>query len=235
MSQIIDFNDYCLWCEAQLTIDKCSTYRQYCSRDCREAHYRCFDKQARLEAKKDRPPCPICGTEITPERFKQTIFCSPECWNADYSAIERAARLEAKINRPPCRTCGKAIPPEAFGQKVYCSDLCRFRARKPRHHGNCERCGAGFSSHNPVNRFCSRRCHIQSNIRKYPPKPCAWCGLLIPVLRRSTRKYCCKTCASRGREARLTPARFDRIFEGRKPKRPYRQRLTPARFDRVWG
>jgi hypothetical protein len=57
-----------------------------------------------------------------------------------------------------------------------------------------------------------------------------------------TARFCSLSCAAKAGHSsgrlrhfprKLTAKRLDQVFDGMRPRRPYRQRLTPARLDAI--
>ena len=101
------WNDTCRVCGIDLPIDAPS-HQKYCSVECRRTAqeeadlkrrpaYNARRRQARLDAKRDRPPCPECGAPIPPEASTLRKYCSTACEarfnNRAKAARERAVRL----------------------------------------------------------------------------------------------------------------------------------------------
>src|SRR3546814_17666182 len=73
-------DDACPWCGAEIARDtKRSMLRIYCSRQCSMAHYHQMEKDARLEAKKHRPPCKRCGKPVPVEMASRAVSFSHVC------------------------------------------------------------------------------------------------------------------------------------------------------------
>jgi predicted nucleic acid-binding Zn ribbon protein len=84
-----DWHDRCGHCGAGLPFSAPS-YQKYCSVACRLAAWEemlgatrearnAARRQARLEAKRDRPACLECGAPIPAEATLLRKFCSPRC------------------------------------------------------------------------------------------------------------------------------------------------------------
>src|SRR3546814_1127031 len=83
--------------------------RIYCSRQCSMAHYHQMEKDARLEAKKHRPPCKRCGKPVPVEMDSRAVYCSHACQNK--GGIDKT-----------CAGCGRAFKGHKRGK--FCSQAC---------------------------------------------------------------------------------------------------------------
>lgn len=72
-----------------------------CSRFCGTRYQnRLRSERARLaRSQRPRPPCPVCGAAIAPERRRNTIYCSPACKMIALGARYRAQNPDAQLVR----------------------------------------------------------------------------------------------------------------------------------------
>lgn len=85
------WNVKCPICGLDLPLNA-PAHQKYCSIECRltaeeEARLKRYPahnarrRQARIDEKRDRPPCPECGTPIPPEAPASRKFCTSICMN----------------------------------------------------------------------------------------------------------------------------------------------------------
>src|SRR3546814_20103131 len=88
------------------------------------AHYHQMEKDARLEAKKHRPPCKSCGKPVPVEMDSRAAYCSHACQNK--GGIDKT-----------CAGCGRAFKGHKRG--TCCSQACMGRSAGGRVGRECER------------------------------------------------------------------------------------------------
>src|SRR3546814_15101343 len=103
--------------------------RIYCSRQCSMAHYHQMEKDARLEAKKHRPPCKRCGKPVPVEMDSRAVYCSHACQNK--GGIDKT-----------CAGCGRAFKGHKRGK--FCSQACMGLAFR-RQDRTCQHCGTAYT------------------------------------------------------------------------------------------
>lgn len=130
----MDMRDYCEQCGVELPLDGHSSRRKFCSRKCYNLNYRGLERAAKLEARRNRPPCKGCGAKMEPTARDTTIFCTVKCqekWRGKERVRKRnEARIEARRDRPPCRCCGGVIGPTLRTGTFLCSVPCRKKWRQ---------------------------------------------------------------------------------------------------------
>ncbi|MEI9425546.1 hypothetical protein O7A70_30850 [Mesorhizobium sp. Cs1299R1N1] len=151
----LDFLDYCPACGG--TIDRAKPHaakRVYCCIECSRAEYHQMEKIARLEAKKDRPPCRRCGAPVPVGKLSRAVYCSKACQSAEFFEGRKNARLEAKAQRSPCRHCGAPVAAWKYGGALFCSEACRSAGAVAKW---CDFCGEAFKGI-ARRKYCSLTC-----------------------------------------------------------------------------
>lgn len=133
---MIDLKDYCGECGVEMPLDRYSLRRKFCSKKCYMLDYRRLEREAQIEARRDRPPCRACGGKMDPATRDTTLYCSLSCQH-DWLGKRKAkriheARIEARRDRPPCRCCGGPIPLTMRKGTVFCKRSCGTKVRKAR-------------------------------------------------------------------------------------------------------
>lgn len=93
----IDFTDYCERCGKPI-VGRRSDAR-YCSYACAKGSLHDLDKEARLDAKRNRSPCRQCGGAIPVAMDVRAVFCSRKCrnnWHNSRRTTEDRARYNAQ-------------------------------------------------------------------------------------------------------------------------------------------
>ncbi len=73
---MIDLRDFCGHCGVEMPLDRYSLRREFCSRECYMIDYRRLEREAQIEARRDRPPCKGCGAKMNPAARDTTLFCT---------------------------------------------------------------------------------------------------------------------------------------------------------------
>lgn len=132
----------------------------YCSYECYMVDYHQLVKDARLEAKANRPPCKQCGKPIPVVKDKRAIYCSISCQ-------QKACYNRRKSHPSTCRICSKGFLGMTPGEK-YCTPSCRakaglaVRALKWKPKMICIQCGTPFKAR-PGGKHCSQQCRLASS------------------------------------------------------------------------
>lgn len=150
---MIDINTYCKGCGAVLPSGPYAEVRQWCSQACYMEWYHGLDKEARLEAKRDRPPCQQCGTAVPIHKDRRAIYCSVQCQ-------QKGGRAARRLNHARlCENCGKPYLGHNAAQR-FCCNWCRaqvdFRRHQPR---PCEWCGTMIENpRRAAAKYCCSKC-----------------------------------------------------------------------------
>lgn len=90
--------------------------------------------------------------------------------------------LPQKPPKPPrkCRICGKPVP-HSSAHRYF----------------DCEECFLKWDAERQRMRTQRRR-----GLRN-PPRPCLWCGTMMPAGTTKSKKYCCPSCKEKAKTARL--------------------------------
>ncbi len=131
----MDLRNYCKGCGAVLPDGPRAEVREWCGKECYMRAYHDLDKQARLDAKRDRPPCQVCGKPIPPEKISTARYCSLTC-----QRVRVKARYRLQFPRL-CEHCGKPFCAHHDDQRfcsVWCNAQTTFRKHQPR---PCQWCG----------------------------------------------------------------------------------------------
>lgn len=130
--QLLDLTWRCEYCNQPMPAKR-KADSIYCSKTCSNAHYNGMEREARLEAKANRPPCQHCGKAIPAAAPANRIFCSIDC-----QRFARRVRDKAKQARD-CEHCGKRYGPSIPDQK-HCGRICAAAASRlaPKPCGLCE-------------------------------------------------------------------------------------------------
>lgn len=102
-----NWRDTCQQCGADLPLDAPSN-QQYCSPECRFKAYEKYQiqnredryarrRQARLDAKMNRPPCEECGKPIPLTMNAAARFCCEICGNKNYTRRRGEKLREARL------------------------------------------------------------------------------------------------------------------------------------------
>src|SRR3546814_6659361 len=106
------------------------------------AHYHQREKDARLEAKKHRPPCKRCGKPVPVEMDSRAVYCSHACQNK--GGIDKT-----------CAGCGRAFKGHKRGK--FCSQACMGLAFR-RQDRTCQHCGTAYTPTHGRQRYCGHSC-----------------------------------------------------------------------------
>ncbi len=147
------FKTFCKGCGAELPSGPYAEVRQWCGAKCYNDHYHALEKAARLDAKRDRPPCKQCGGPVAIEKDRRAVYCSMQCQRKGGRA-EWRLRL-ARI----CEHCRKPYVPNTKDQR-FCGQWCRaqvdFRKHQPR---PCEWCGTMIANpRRAAAKYCCSTC-----------------------------------------------------------------------------
>ena len=116
MTAPLDFRDFCPRCGDEIDRTKPhAVKRVYCSLRCQIEYLDQLEKDARLEAKADRPPCERCSDPVPVHMDARARFCSHACQNA--------GGLDHR-----CANCGAAFKGSA--RRKYCSLRCAALKRE---------------------------------------------------------------------------------------------------------
>lgn len=181
-------HDYCMGCGAILAAGA-RVDREWCSPACYNTHYHQLEKAARLEAKRDRPPCAHCGGPVAPEKPACAVYCSLLC--------ARRTNYLRRMEHRHCALCGGEYL-ACHARQRYCGTACADRAKRRHQPRPCAQCGATFTPRQPAAKYCTRRCAGLARVQ--PPPPCAWCA--APLTRHRGKRFltwCSRGCASRHR------------------------------------
>ncbi|RWA76673.1 MAG: hypothetical protein EOQ28_03025 [Mesorhizobium sp.] len=149
-----DFDDFCPHCGITIDRDKVGARRVFCSLECQRSDFHQLEKDARLEAKKDRPPCRRCGEPVAIRKDRRAVYCSKACQVAEFLDGKKKARLALRANRPPCRRCGEPVDVRKYPTAMWCSTTCRSAGDVPK---VCENCGIAFKGKSRA-KYCCLSC-----------------------------------------------------------------------------
>lgn len=140
----IEWRETCVRCGGLLP-EGARISQDYCSRKCYMTEYRELEKQGRLDAKRNRPPCAWCGTKMPPERPGHAIYCSKKC-----------NRLANSVTKT-CPRCGSEFRGQS--RQVHCSIFCARQTTKRIHKPRpCAWCGKMITRPHRHTKYCSWRC-----------------------------------------------------------------------------
>lgn len=171
-------NRICEVCSTPFVAEgKGSTFKKYCSENCREESRKEKAKSRYNYEKKVRELviCEGCGKEF-PARENQK-YCSPRCWR-----YINCPKSEVTTEIKNCLNCNSVFEDNTFDKcKKYCSEKCQREYHKPVK--ICKICGKEYKTGYNNGKYCSNECWNKNKTK------CVICGKLI-----SNKKYCSKEC-----------------------------------------
>ena len=98
---MIDLHDYCEECGTVLPLDRYANVRRFCSKKCLNLNYRAMERAAKVEERRNRPPCRVCGKPIEAERQGRLSYCGQPCRSRWHGRIKLERKRAKKAKAQP--------------------------------------------------------------------------------------------------------------------------------------